>query len=194
MSSSGSPDNFEGEFQENEVVAAPPPKRRLAPWLSIIISILALAIALFIGSQVLGVLYGIFFPPHPPIPSGVTQLNHKSEDYGVDEWIYGTDENSCDMVTFYVEAGGVCKVSPLGCAGRDNTSTSGSTPGDFVANCSGEMTFSIFAMRWEVDISTGYEEGPITHLRTTREVFWAGTVPRTPEDSTLPETDNSGDN
>lgn len=181
MNNSGNPDN-PTVVSETEANAAP--ARRFARWLVPVVGILAVGIAVLIASQVIGVFYAIIFPPHPPLPDNLTEISRNSEAYGVDEWIYSTNQNSCELIAYYQDLAGFCRISPSGCAGAITTSGSG----DFVGRCSGEIFFSIFAMTWYVDISTGYQDGPPTHLKVKREVYWSGEIPRVPYDFNLPES------
>jgi hypothetical protein len=140
------------------------------------------ALAVLIGTQVIGVLYSIIAPPLPPLPEGARQLNHSSADYGVDDWLYGTDENACTVAQFFQERGAVCRVTVGECEG-DPATLLGPAPAEpqNVARCVGEVYFSIFAMRWEVTIAGGYEKDGQTHFGLSREVFWTGSIPPRPE-------------
>jgi hypothetical protein len=172
MNSTGSPE----QPSDTPPVAAPPASG--VPLKVILLGILAVLLAVFIGTQVLGVLYTILFPPAPPLPANTTQISHQNLDYGVDDWEYGTDQSGCDVVTFYMDKGGVCRAAPFACGGQlslgDN---SGDGSAEHVARCVGETHVSLFAMRWEAIIATGYSSGGKTHFRLTREMYWTGAVP-----------------
>lgn len=154
----------------------PEPVRRTIPWQVILLGVGALALALVIGSQVIGVLYSIIAPPLPPLPDGVTLLEHTSAAYGVDEWLYGTEQSACDVVRFYQNNGADCRLSSGGCEGVSDGEAAPTEP-QSVAQCEGEKRFSIFAMYWHVNIATGYQQNGRTHFRLAREVFWTGSVP-----------------
>lgn len=161
-SSSGSPE-----------AEAPSVRRGLLP---LILAIIAVGLAVFVGLQVIGVLYSIIFPPVPPRPASVTELAHTSEAYGVDAWDYGTADDACAVARFYINNNGECKFGPKICdAGFVNDTSM--QPGSHVAQCSGVMAFSIFAMRWQAIIATGYRDGNPTHFKLLREIFWTGEVP-----------------
>jgi hypothetical protein len=146
------------------------------PWLILIVGIVGLLLALYIGSQVLGVLVGILFPPNPPLPPNVAQVSHQSTEHGVDEWVYASDVVAPDAIIDYYEAAGAdCETIP--------------TANQQITTCSGEKTFSIFAMRWDAVISANAEG---SELRLSREVFWTGAIP--PRDFPLPESEELGDN
>jgi hypothetical protein len=187
MNSNGSPDL---STDNSDAVVTSKPARSFSPWLGILVSIIAVGAALLIASQVVGILYSIIFPPLPPTPSNLTEISHKSEDYGIDEWVYGTTQDSCEIIAFYQTQEGVCRIAPTGCAGIQDSSSSG----DFVGQCSGEMTFSIFAMRWQVDVWGGNEEGSPTQLSVKREVFWSGQLPQASSDFGLSESNAINDN
>ncbi|MBI5669184.1 MAG: hypothetical protein HZC41_14360 [Chloroflexi bacterium] len=152
------------------------PARRTIPWQVLLLGLAGLALALLVGSQVIGVLYSIVAPPLPPLPEGVALLEHTGADYGVDEWLYGTPQSACDVVRFYENNGADCRLSNGGCSGMRAGETPSTEP-QSVAQCEGEKRFSIFAMRWNVIVATGYQQNGPTHFRLTREVFWTGDIP-----------------
>jgi hypothetical protein len=137
----------------------------------------------YIGSQVIGVLVAILFPPVPPLPLNLTLVSHQSGEHGLDNWVYDAGQTPCNAVAFYESVGGSCEITPGYC---QDTSTAVQ-----VATCSGEIRFSIFAMRWDVIISP-VADPEHSELRLSREVFWTGAVP--PRDFPLPESDDLGDN
>jgi hypothetical protein len=156
------------------------PRDIVVSWRVLIIGAAAVILAIVIGTQVVGVLYSILFPPGPPLPQGMKLISHQNIDYGVDEWIYGTDEDACKIVAFYQNAGGQCRVSPVSCGPTppsDGADGGIPTIGESVGRCEGQSPFSIFAMKWEAIIGTGYPSGGRTQFRLRREVYWTGTVP-----------------
>jgi hypothetical protein len=170
MTSTGSPDSPEGA-----------PRDIVVSWRLLIIGAVAVILAIVIGTQVIGVLYSILFPPGPPLPQDMKLISHQNIDYGVDEWIYGTDEDACKIVAFYQNAGGQCRVSPVSC-GPASSSDGGDggipTIGENVGRCVGQSQFSIFALKWEAIIGTGYTSDGRTQFRLRREVYWTGSVPK----------------
>lgn len=152
----------------------PPERRSRASLLAGLLGLAALALAVFIGTQVLSVLYGIVAPPLPPVPSDADEVSYTSIGYGVDEWVYSVPQHPCDMVAYYEAQGGQCRLAPYKC-------TMLSTPGDvpttdeMVARCGGSIRFSIFVMDWRVFLS---EEGEATTLEVAREVNWISGEPR----------------
>lgn len=160
-----------------------PPVRRAFPWRVILFGSAALALALFIGTQVIGVLYSIIAPPPPPLPQGTVLLEHSSSDYGVDEWLYSINQDACAIIHFYQIHDTDCLPAAGNCEGDT------STPGDLrdpnqEAECVGERQFSIFAMQWKVMIVSGDQTASTTQFRLSREIFWTGSVP--PEAPMLP--------
>jgi hypothetical protein len=168
MTSTGNPDP-----------TADSPRDIVVSWRVLIIGAVAVILAIVIGTQVVGVLYSILFPPGPPLPNGVKLISHQNIDYGVDEWVYGTDEDACKVVAFYQNAGGQCSVAPTWCGRSQGLNSQGGVPtiGQSVAQCNGQSQFSIFALSWKTFIGSGYPSGGQTQFRIRREVFWTGTVP-----------------
>jgi hypothetical protein len=146
------------------------------PRLVLLLGGVVLLLLFYIGTQVFGVLYGIVFPAQPPLPPDVHEITHENADYGFDTWLYGTDQDACEVVAFYATEGGRCLLSPGYC--NTGTVIEVDTPGQHVARCSGEQEFSIFAMRWNAIIATGDEFAGKTQFRLEREVFWSGSIPK----------------
>lgn len=144
----------------------------------LILAIALVGLSLYVGAQVVGVLYGIVFPPNAPLPDGSVQLEHENLAYGVDNWLYGTTEDACRVARFYVAADGICRIAPNICENSrvDEDETLGS--GDNIARCSGTTQFSIFEMSWNVDVAAGYTDEYPTRFRLEREVYWIGNAPR----------------
>jgi hypothetical protein len=136
-----------------------------------------LGLALRIGTQVIGVLVAIVSPPEPPLPTGAQQLSHSSQEHGIDEWVYSSDTNACEVIKFYRENDGVCEVDPVWCFDDQNLAPRPGSGWQPVATCSADSTFSIFAMRWQAKISAGYAEGGQTHVEISREISWSGGLP-----------------
>jgi hypothetical protein len=136
--------------------------------------VLALAVvllALYIGAQVLSVLYGIVMPPQPPRPNDVLEVSHQSDAYGVDSWEYTAPGDPCAVVQFYEARGGACVVG-VGLCGREGSDQL-ETPA--AAVCSGQTPFSIFNMHWSATIFPNSADS--SRLEVKREVYWIGTGP-----------------
>lgn len=168
MSNSGTPENP----QSNDIVI-----RR--PRLLLIIGGVALILLFYLSTQVIGVLYAMVFPPQPPIPNNVREISHENQDYGVDKWLYASDEAACDVLKFYQNLTDSCVIAPGRCGADSEIDIH--TPGQHIARCTGNQTFSIFAMRWWVNIATGSLSTATTdstEFSVEREVYWTGTLPQ----------------
>ena len=162
----------------NERVPLPPTRR--VPVQIIILGLIAIVFAVVIGSQVIGVLYAIFFPPTAPVPDQVTLVSHDSKDYGTDDWLYTSNKlSACDVVHFYESKDSQCRIAPTWCTDENSIqSPAGSSSiGQNVARCVATQNFSIFALRWEVVIATGSTSAETSQFRLNREIFWTGAVP-----------------
>ena len=156
------------------------PTNRRVPARIIILGIIAIIFAVVVGSQVIGVLYAIFFPPAAPLPDQVTLVSHTSKDYGSDDWLYTSNKlSACDVVRFYESKDGQCRIAPLACAadGSTQTASGSSANGQNIARCTANQNFSIFALHWEVIIATGATADQTSQFRLNREIFWTGAVP-----------------
>jgi hypothetical protein len=155
----------EGQVQKQQISI------RVIVW-----SILAFALAIFVATQVIGVLYAILFPPDgPALPLNVAEISHRSEAYGVDYWVYGTDQNACEVMMFFAAQSETCQTLPVMCSGPDGVMLAESSPAQQVGSCTGDMDFSIFRLRWEVRVSSHHLTGGTTHFTVLREVLWQGT-------------------
>jgi hypothetical protein len=153
-----------------------PPAARI-PWLVLILVVLALILALYIGTQVIGVLFGIASPPEPPLPGGAQEISHSSREHGLDDWVYASHQNACEVVDFLRESGGVCEVDPVWCFDGGNLTPRPGSGKQRVASCSADTKFSIFAMRWQAIITAGYSADGQTRLEISREISWSGSLP-----------------
>jgi hypothetical protein len=168
-------------------------QKQQVPIRAIVWAILVFLLAIFVATQVIGVLYAILFPPDgPALPLNITELSHRTEAPGVDYWVYGTDQNACEVMSFFTTQNGTCQTLPLMCAGPDQLNLAESTPAQQVGSCTGEMTFSIFRLRWEVRVSSHHLTGGTTHFTVLREVLWQAThateTVQTTEATATPET------
>jgi hypothetical protein len=145
------------------------------PRLLLALGAAALALAVFVATQVIGVLFAIVSPAAAPLPPDVTELRHENTTYGVDDWLYGTDHDACEILEFYRENGGTCQAAPFMCG--EDVVLDVTSAGQNVGSCSADVEFSIFSMRWEVNIATGYRSDGVTQFRLSREVFWFGSPP-----------------
>ncbi len=148
-------------------------ERQGMPWGWLALGILALALAALIGPPVIGVLFALMVPPEPPVPEGARLLNYTSEAYGADTWTYDTDQDVCQLGQFFQQQGGQCPVLPSRCAADGTQSQSE----DYIAQCYGDIEFSIFALRWQFEIPVRTIQRQRTEFSLSREVFWTGDLP-----------------
>jgi hypothetical protein len=142
----------------------------LAALLAGLVAIIFIAL---IGPRLVGILFAIMAPPEPPVPGNIRLLGYSREAYGTDTWQYDTQADVCELVTFYLAQGGICPVIPPRCALNSSSSQSD----DFIAQCSGDIDFSIFAMRWGFDVPVRSAPGPDLRFQVTRKIFWTGDLP-----------------
>lgn len=174
MNNSGSA-NDTSVTQEPEIENGGNSPRRSPSLLLVLLLILGLVLAIYIGTNVIGVLFGMVSPPLPPLPTGLTETNHINEAYGADVWTYASAEDGCSFVEFYQQFG-VCTVAPFQCGELrepPNLSTGETT---VTARCTGGQEFSIFNMKWWALISRLNTDGT-TRIELEREVFWIGEGP-----------------
>lgn len=168
----GSPDR-PSDSSSSRPQPAPLSRRGLLP---LILAVVAVSLAIFVGTQVVGIFYSILFPPMPPTQDDFVELEYTNEAHGVDSWQYATAQDACSLTRYYEAQGGACVYAPDRCE-EGFIDAASVFPGDNVARCTGEMQFSIFALKWEATIATGYRDDNPTRFKLSREVFWTGEVP-----------------
>lgn len=143
--------------------------------IALVIAVLAIIFGIVVGPRAVGVLYALSAPPDAPVPRGMQLLSQDDEVevHGVDSRVYGSHNLSvCEVVEYYREMDGRCRVEPDWCVeGAANTTERYSEP---VAQCSGDMDFSIFTMRWSASVSAGDRQGQYAIVDVTRRIFWTG--------------------
>lgn len=150
--------------------------RKTRGWGVIVLAGALVVVAVVIGVQVLAVLYGVLFPPAPPVLESFTESTHSSPSYGVDDWLYASTDDACRIVRFYQSEGASCRVAPGVCdAGFSDLDSS--RAGVNVARCTGEIDWSIFVQRYYVNVAAGYGGDTPTRIRLEREIYWTGTLP-----------------
>jgi len=160
------------EITEQEAV----PVRRRVPLLAILLLVVALILAVYIGTNVLTVLFGVISPPLPPLPPAMESVTHTSEAYGVDYWKYTSTTDACEVVQYIEDHGGVCQLAPLQCGEYRETTQDFSIANSVVGRCGGKVSFSIFNMTWWGLIMRTSDAK--TQLELEREVYWLGTGPQ----------------
>jgi len=141
----------------------------------LLVTILAVGLSLVVGFQLIGILYAILLPANPPLPDNITEISHDNLDYGVDEWVYSTAEDACQIVEFFEQQGASCNVAPGACSETGFVPASPNTQN--IGTCVGEDDFSIFLMRWEAVITIGYRDEESTRFYIERAVLWSSNTP-----------------
>jgi len=149
--------------------------RSVPIWL-IGVAVAALVVAIVVAVPIFRALSGLVFPADPPLPPDVTELAHDNIAHGYDRWRYETDQNVCEVATFYEAAGGTCTTADGMCVdGQYNSLGYGI---EDIATCYGTDTFSIFGLRWELTMDIiDRREGEFTAFELERETLWAGPAP-----------------
>ncbi|MBZ0299234.1 MAG: hypothetical protein K8J31_05830 [Anaerolineae bacterium] len=164
--SAGSPNDPEHEPEESGV-----------PWVALLLGVVALIVVALIGPRLIGVLLAVISPPEPPLPPDVHLLDYSRETYGDDTWIYGTEQDTCDLVAFFRQQGALCPLVPLRCAQGEQERVQSQDTKDLVALCEANVEFSIFAMHWRFEVPLRSAPGPMLEFTLSRRVFWTGLLP-----------------
>jgi hypothetical protein len=164
------------EIQTDPLTPAEPSSARRPPFLAIILLVPVVALAFYIGTNVLSVLYGVVAPPLPPLPPYMDQISHDSPAYGVDNWKYTSTEGACQLVKYVIDNGGTCQIAPMQCGDYRELHTEFSIATSVVARCSGKMNFSIFNEQWWSLVTRTIDDKAKFELN--REVYWLGTGPQ----------------
>ena len=144
-------------------------------WL-IVLGLVALVGAVFVGVPVLRALSGLVFPADPPLPPNVTEISHDNIAHGYDRWRYTTDQTVCDVAEFYIDAGGICTTPAGMCVDGDYNSLGYGI--ENIATCYGTGEFSIFGLRWELTMDIiRTRDGEFTEFEIEREALWSGPAP-----------------
>jgi hypothetical protein len=138
----------------------------------LVVLIIVAVLALYIGTQVISVLYNITVPPMPPLPAGARLQSSTSTAYGVDDWTYSAASDPCQVAALYTAEGAACRISPGICEGGVTVGVSGNAA--LVARCFGQVDFSIFTMQYEALINRDAADANATQLQLNREIFWIG--------------------
>jgi hypothetical protein len=145
-----------------------PKKFRGVPWAAVILGALALLLALVVGREAVGVLFGVVNPPLPPLPAGLREISHRNEAYGVDTWRYVSADEACAVVETFSAEGAACFLNVLPCDARMSQSRNVS-----VARCQGVLEFSIFRMVWSALIFATGSEAKSSEVEVRRQIQWA---------------------
>jgi hypothetical protein len=116
----------------------------------------------------------------------VVELSREPAAYGFDTAVYASPDDACRTTRFYLSQGASCTVAPQLC--DSGFVPEGLTPATQVARCTADVPFSIFTLRYTVEIIAGYQRqtpDQPTRLRMERETFWTG-APRRPSATLTP--------
>ncbi len=163
------PDTSSSESAQD---TAHPETRRRIPFLGLALLVGVVALAGYIGVNVLTVLFAVVSPPLPPMPANLVEISHENVAYGVDRWRYTSTEDACSLVKFLEDNSGVCVYAPLQCATNPEQTNRFAADG-LVARCDGSIDFSIFTMNWFGLVVKNSDSQ--SRLDLDREVFWLGT-------------------
>lgn len=121
---------------------------------------------------VFNTLYGIIFPPTPPIPSEANLIERTVLEHGVEETRYSTSQNPCQVVQFFRSQNGTCDVLWDVC---EDEIFSPTVRRSFVpfATCQGVTPAGVFAVRWKASIDWLLSPDQTTFL-LSHEVLWGG--------------------
>ncbi|PJF32444.1 MAG: hypothetical protein CUN52_01670 [Phototrophicales bacterium] len=137
-----------------------------------ILLILGIVVACAILSvPVFNTLYGIVFPPTPPIPPDAIQTERQVVEHGVEENRYTITQNPCELVRFFISENGTCEVFWDFCE-ADTFPTYNRSFIPF-ASCQGISPAGVFAVRWKVEIDL-LSPPDQTAFRMSHEVLWSG--------------------
>ncbi len=159
-----------------EINSEAPAVARRPPLLVIVLLIAVVALAIYIGTNVLGVMYAVIAPPMPPIPPDMTQISYENQAYGVDLWKYASTGDACALVQYVENNGGACLIAPMQCGEYRADHGDFSLENSIVARCTGKVDFSIFHMQWWELITRPSDTQQ--QIEAHREVYWIGTGPQ----------------
>ncbi len=142
------------------------PRVAVPAWVTIAGLVLVLVVAALIiveiGSPLAELVLGN--DPDVPVPDGA-KLEGEWENQGSaqHEWLYNTDQIGCEVALFYAGQEANCVFAPFACGSE------GQRPGlegaGHIATCRKTEKGAVTGYSWEVNISSGYPEGPLTRFR-----------------------------
>jgi len=167
------------DAHDSEAVAPEEPIQPRRPgWLVLVIGVAAVGFAALVIALVAGPLAGLLGPADPPFFSPATLVEHRNPQYGVDEWLYASDQPGCEVYLWYkAQPGATCRPSPVNpCVEGQSAPLQDDTYS--VGYCQGHVPFGEFTSDWEIYISDGYNgsDGRTQYL-LAREVNWLPSTP-----------------
>lgn len=157
---------------ESGAESTPPDSTRRFPFVTVMIGLAALALALYVATQVVGVLYGIIAPPAPPVPPDAAQLTYVNRAHGVDTWTYSVPMAACALADYYESLGATCEYALMQCMTDEDAAPPFTASETGVARCTAMIPFSIFTMGYTAAISRPQDSVAQSRLELGREVYW----------------------
>jgi hypothetical protein len=135
-------------------------------WLPLVVSIMAVAVAVLIAVRICPTLSALVTPPDPVLPADAVLQSRESKGTE-DSWLYTTRVNGCEVARFYEKSFGACVYDPnSGCAsGQPNRIPGASAP---IAQCGGLQSIAQYRIKWSAVISA--DSSDKTVFRVYREV------------------------
>jgi hypothetical protein len=151
---------------------APDNNKGLPVWIPLLALVAAFVVAMLVAIRICPTLTALVIPPDPPLPPVATTLKlHETKVVGVDEWVYSTDAEGCEVAQFYVARVGNCVYDPdSGCNGPSRAPGGNPISPLHVVRCQGNQSFGLYRVDWTVYVTTGIPEGGRTSLRVIRTV------------------------
>jgi hypothetical protein len=147
--------------------------QRRGRWLLLVL-LLLFVLALVIGWQVVGVLFGLVSLPEPPVPSFAEETAHREDIYGFDTWSYRASALVSEMTLYYTQAGATCTTLPFSDAQAALLARLFPQSTNVVALCEGSETFSRFTMHYMAAITSYDANEALSYLDISRQIDWIG--------------------
>jgi hypothetical protein len=152
---------------ENETPNEKDNSSQSMPWWQIgLLAVMVITVG-FYSFRMIAIGIGFLFPPEPPLPPNVEEINHTRVAHGVDEWQYHRVPSPCDTIDFYVENGGTCDIQVGYCSDEPDAELLRESA--LAATCEGEVPFSAFVMGWDAEIWDYTEH---TRILLNRNIPW----------------------
>jgi hypothetical protein len=150
-------------------IGSQPPRRWLLPVLLVLF-----VLALVVGWQVVGVLFGLVSLPEPPVPSFAEASGHRPEVYGFDTWSYRAGALVSELTLYYMQAGATCSAPPFSDEQSALIGRLFPQATNVVALCEGSEIFSRFTMYYMAAITSYDQNEALTYLDISRRIDWIG--------------------
>ncbi|MBN1963936.1 MAG: hypothetical protein JW910_04785 [Anaerolineae bacterium] len=159
-------DTTPGQAASSRPVRSPVPL-----WVLVALALAVVVCGAVIIARVAAPLVGLISPPDVPVFPESVLIEQRTEQVGVDEYLYAVDATGCDVYAWYEIQADLCRQTPgSGCSG---TTLPPQDQVYSVGYCQGGEPFGDFSADWEVWISAGYnDDGDMTHYLLVREIDW----------------------